>query len=109
MMEKLSCFTFPGVARDIEQRERPEDICTHKGPRANDGSVDMTLRGVVNYRFRLVFGKDRLYRVPVANVSLKERVASSAVRRFHIRQVLKIARIRQSVDVDDISAEIRVS
>ena len=85
------------ATRDVEQRERPDDICLDERRGTIDRSVDVGLRREVAQHGRPVVAKHGAHRVTVGDVGTNERDPGMI---GHARQALETAGVCQLVDDD---------
>ena len=91
----------PVCERGFEQRQRADDVRLHELGRTVDRTVDVRLGREVHDRVRLMLAKEPLDERAVADVAVREDVVAVVA---HGSQRVKIAGVRQLVEIDDALA-----
>ncbi len=89
---------LPVPSSFLKQAEGSHHIGFHECGRAVDRPVDMAFRGKINDRAWPMSRQELRHQIAVPNVALHENVPRVGL---HVAKRFEIARIRQSVEVDD--------
>ena len=87
-----------GLAANVQQYLRPDDVGLDEGAGVENAAIDMTLSGEVHDGIDGAGGDHRIHKLGVADVAPFETVPGIA---FDVGQVFEVAGVGQLVDVDD--------
>ena len=91
-------------AASIHQHLRADDVGPHERPAIENAPIDMTFRREVHNEFRLVIFQHAINKLAIADIAVLEQIPRVA---RDVREILRVAGIRQLVDVDDLLIGIR--
>lgn len=84
--------------RGLQKPVRADDVCLNEAVRILDRTIDMTLRGEIEYGTRPVFCQNVQYGVNVRDIGLDEIMALALER---LSKILEISGIGQLIDIND--------
>lgn len=96
---KLVRRFHPGIARNIQQRKRTDNIRLNKGFRTGNRIIDMALGGKMNNAADIVFRKQLFNQRPVTDVALNKFIIGTLCT---VAQIVRIAGISQLIEVNNL-------
>ena len=96
---KLVRRFHPGIARNIQQHKRTDNIRLNKGFRTGNRIIDMALGGKMNNAADIVFRKQLFNQRPVTDVALNKFIIGTLCT---VAQIVRIAGISQLIEVNNL-------
>lgn len=99
----LLAGVVPGLFRPLQQVDRTHDVRGHEDLRVRDAAVDVRLRREIYDVIRIVLRNEPRDQFFVADIAVDEHMPLIAL---DVLQILKVARIRERVKIDDPDVRI---